>query len=438
MERGFRIRAQKMRVLLLASALATVFSTRDTLAFFYSWYGTPEVDGKWSHWDHQILPHWTEHVRAQYPGPDVRFLPPNDIHAPFYPAAGLYSSLNASHLAGQLRTLKAAGVSAAVVSWWGRPGVSGGDSQGVLTNRAVELAFEAASAVGGIGVALHLEPYAGRSAESVRADLDFLADAYGGHAGLFRGVDGRPLFFVYDSYHISPAEWVRVLSPGGDLSVRGGAADGVFMGLWLEGGHGADLEAGFFDGGYTYFAAEGFSFGSTSRNWAAMAAEAARRGLLFCPSVGPGYVSFDENHHLRTEAKPPTIKPNPNPTPSPPKQDDSKIRPWNAQSARPREGGEYYRRMWNAALAAAPPMVSVTSFNEWGEGTQIEEAVPRNVDVGVLAPLGLALPGDVRQALRLRLPDRYEDYSPEAPDFYMRLTAEFAAALRRLGDGGDL
>jgi hypothetical protein len=74
--------------------------------------------------------------------------------------------------------------------------VSGGDSQGVLTNRAVELAFEAASAVGGIGVALHLEPYAGRSAESVRADLDFLADAYGGHAGLFRGVDGRPLFFV--------------------------------------------------------------------------------------------------------------------------------------------------------------------------------------------------------------------------------------------------
>ena len=388
---------------LLASLTPTVFSTRDTFLFFYSWYKTPQVDGAWGHWDHSILPHWTASVRAQYPGPEVRYLPPHDVHAPFYPAAGPYSSVNASHLAAQLRSLRDAGVAAVVVSWWGRPGASGGDSQGVLTNAAVELAFEAAAAVGGIGVALHLEPYAGRGAESLRADLAHLAAAYGGHAGLYRGGDGRPVWFVYDSYHIAPAEWRRVLTPGGDLSVRGGAADGTFLGLWLEAHHGGDLAEGGFDGGYTYFAAEGFSYGSTSRHWGAMAAEAARRGLLFVPSVGPGY-------------------------------DDSKIRPWNAHNVRPREGGEYYARMWREALAVAPPMVAVTSFNEWGEGTQIEAAVPRGVDVGALAPEGLALPAEVRDALRLRLRDRYEDYAPEAPDFYMRLTARFAAQLRGLGE----
>ena len=374
----------------------------ETFAFFYSWYRTPAVDGAWGHWDHHILPHWTPSVRAQFPGPEVRFIPPHDVHAPFYPAAGPYSSLNATHLAAQLRSLKAAGVSAIVVSWWGRPGVSGGDSQGVLTNAAVELAFETAAGVGGIGVALHLEPYAGRSAESLGADLAHLARAYGGHPGLYRNSAGAPVHFVYDSYHLPPSEWRRLLVAGGDLCVRGGAADGVFLGLWLEPGHAADLEHAGFDGAYTYFAAEGFSYGSTSRHWGAMAAEARSRGLLFVPSVGPGY-------------------------------DDSKIRPWNAHNARPREGGEYYRRMWRAAMAAAPHAVSVTSFNEWGEGTQIEAAVPRGVDVGALAPLGLALPSGVRDALRLRLRDGYDDYEPGGPDLYMRLTAQFAEELRRGG-----
>ena len=53
-----------------------------------------------------------------------------------------------------------------------------------------------------------------------------------------------------------------------------------------------------------------------------------------------------------------------------------------------------------------------------------------------LAPQGLALPSSTRDALRLRLKDRYDDYSLEgAPDYYMKLTAEFAAALRKLGEG---
>ena len=33
-----------------------------------------------------------------------------------------------------------------------------------------------------------------------------------------------------------------------------------------------------------------------------------------------------------------------------------------------------YRRSWDAALAVQPWAVSITSYNEWGEGTQIEPA----------------------------------------------------------------
>lgn len=37
-----------------------------------------------------------------------------------------------------------------------------------------------------------------------------------------------------------------------------------------------------------------------------------------------------------------------------------------------RDGGSYYSRRWEAALASNPDVITVTSWNEWGEGTAIE------------------------------------------------------------------
>ena len=69
---------------------------------------------------------------------------------------------------------------------------------------------------------------------------------------------------------------------------------------------------------------------------------AQRHGKLFIPSVGPGYA-------------------------------DARIRPWNVAATRVREGGARYRRWFEAALAAGPAAVSITSYNEWvrhGDATQ--------------------------------------------------------------------
>ena len=81
-------------------------------------------------------------------------------------------------------------------------------------------------------------------------------------------------------------------------------------------------------------------------------------------------------------------------------------------------------------------MVGITSYNEYGEGTQIEAAVPRSIDLDVLVPRGEALNGTIRA--QLRLPSRYEDYEPHAADYYMRMTREFAGRLAaaRLAEGG--
>jgi glycoprotein endo-alpha-1,2-mannosidase len=402
--RGFTKPRQMLRasLLLVSAALARAAfapaSPADRLhAFFYLWYGNPAVDGNWSHWDHHVLPHWTPSVAARFPPPSTRWVPPDDIHAPFYPARGPYSSRDAATLDAQLAELRGAGVGVVVASWWGRAGVSGGDSQGVLTDGALRALLDAAArAPGGPRVALHLEPYAGRDAASVAGDLAHLAASVGAHAGLARDAAGRAIFYVYDSYHIPPAEWARLLTPGGDLSVRGGAADGAFFGLWLSAGDGAALAAGGFDGAYTYFASPAVGFGADPAHWPAMAREAAARGLAFSPTVAPGY-------------------------------DDSKIRPWNAAATRTRAGGAAYRDAFDSALAVEPAVISICSFNEWGEGTQIEPAVPRTVDVDALAPLGRALARDARAALVAH--DAYDDYGPGGPSLYLDITRAYAARL---------
>jgi len=124
------------------------------------------------------------------------------------------------------------------------------------------------------------------------------------------------------------------------------------------------LVAGF----YTYFATNSFTYGSSWKNWRSLSKFARQNSLLFIPSVGPGYI-------------------------------DTQIRPWNVANTRHRRHGEYYEVAWRSALSSQAKLVSITSFNEWHEGTQIEPAVPR-------ATASFT----------------YLDYEPEGPHFYLNLT----------------
>ena len=143
--------------------------------------------------------------------------------------------------------------------------------------------------------------------------------------------------------------------------MRDTVLDGVFFGLLVEYKHRSDIKKAGFDGFYTYFASDGFSYGSSWKNWRGLASFARKSSLLFVPSVGPGYV-------------------------------DTRVRAWNSRNTKARRAGKYYEQAnknlvkkqislwceqaWSSAMGAAAKIVSVTSFNEWHEGTQIEPAVP--------------------------------------------------------------
>ena len=176
-------------------------------AFYYAWYGTPEVDGKWIHWNHEVLPHWGgPAVNSKYPTVGSKHKPPERIGSNFFPSLGPYSSRDATVIHEHVEMFARAGIGVLVYSWWGRIGDANGDP----TDDAVILEVGRACVKYRVKLAFHLEPYKGRTAQSVRLDLQHLISRYGNHTALYR-IGQRPAFYVYDSYHTSPEEWHTLL-----------------------------------------------------------------------------------------------------------------------------------------------------------------------------------------------------------------------------------
>ncbi|KAK1793138.1 hypothetical protein P4O66_011546 [Electrophorus voltai] len=342
--------------------------------FYYIWYGNPQFDGKYIHWDHPLLPHWDPKVAAGYP--TGRHQPPDDIGANFYPAMGAYSSRDPSVIEAHMQQIRAAAVGVLAVSWY-PPGMK--DDNGEPTEDIMPLILDVADKYQ-VKVVFHIEPYKGRDERSMLENIKYIVDKYGDHPAFFkyRSNTGKllPLYYIYDSYLQSPDSWAQMLKRTGERSIRNTLYDGVFIALLVEEKHMQDILAAGFDGIYTYFATNGFSYGSTHRNWKSIKAFCNGNNLIFIPSVGPGYI-------------------------------DTSIRPWNTQNTRNRINGRYYETSLRAALDTRPDVISITSFNEWHEGTQIETAVPKTG----------------RQTA-------YLDYLPHKSTVYLEITKRWAKNFR--------
>lgn len=329
-----------------------------TVVFYYSWYGNPEVNGEYLHWNHQVL----------VDNGDF-FKPPEDIGANFYPMLGTYSSMDLDIIHQHMRQIRSARIGVICISWWGKKGDSQLTHLEGYSDRTIPLLMDIAAKYK-LKVCFHHEPYTGRDPLSVRDDISYVIRSYGNHSAFFR-LDGKPLFFVYDSYLTKATAWAEILTPTGKHSIRGTDIDAVMISLYLDKKDERLILSGGFDGAYTYFASNGFTFGSTSSQWGKIAKWAREKHKMFIPSVGPGY-------------------------------DDTRIRPWNAKNKKDRQEGNYYDTMWKDAVAQNPSLVTITSFNEWHEGTQLEPAIPK------------AIPGYV-----------YSDYSPLDPYYYLNKTRDW-------------
>jgi glycoprotein endo-alpha-1,2-mannosidase len=321
--------------------------------FYYAWYGTPEFDGEYRHWNHAVLEPDGSDTGISYPGGD-------DIGSNFYPRNGCYSSNDPRTIARHCFEIRLSGAGVICVSWWG---------QGSFSDRAVPGILDAAWRHG-LRVDFHIEPFEGRTAAATGEAIAYIIDEYGDHPAFYRTdrFGEKAMFYIYDSYLIDVDDWKTILTPGGANTIRGTGHDALVIGLLVEEDHLDFILDGGFDGCYTYFAIDGFTWGSTTTNWQAITEWALDNETIFIPCIGPGY-------------------------------NDTRIRPWNAVNRRGRDRGEYYNAMFIETQRIQPSFIGITSFNEWHEGTQIESA-------GTMSIEGF----------------EYLDYSPVPHDFYLHMT----------------
>lgn len=330
----------------------------NTICFYYNWYGLPAQDSRIYHWAHDILSNDSGPALGYITGTD------NDIASNYFPASGIYSSKDQATIRRHMEEMASAGIGVVALTWW---------KTGDIGHQSIPTILDEAARVG-MKVCFHVEPYENRSAASFKIDIMGLIDQFGSHPAFCR-IDGRPMFFVYDSYLIDQDEWAEVLTSDGKNTIRGSEYDSYVIGLLLSKNDRYTIKTAGFDGMYTYFASTNFTEGSTPGNWNELQNWCSGQGLFFIPSVGPGYI-------------------------------DTRIRPWNAGNIRDREDGSYYERMFTSAIDCGAEYIAITSFNEWHEGTQIEPACPMSSDDGSF---------------------EYLDYQPQSSDFYLTETAKHVA-----------
>ncbi len=252
----------------------------DVHIFYYAWYGSPDHDGRYFHWNHEYLENWNKNDHRPMPSgkhnPDL-----GDIGANFYPELGPYSSKDPAVIAKHMKMIRKSGAGVIAVSWY-PPGLA--DPNGPPVDQYIPTLLNAASKEG-LKLALHIEPYKGRSPQSLRANVEYILKTYGDHPAFYRR-QGMPLFYIYDSYLTPAKEWQRLLSPKGEITVRNTELDAIFIGLVVEYKHRNEIKAAGFDGFYTYFASNGFSHGSSWKNWRSLQTFARKASLIFIPSLG--------------------------------------------------------------------------------------------------------------------------------------------------------
>jgi hypothetical protein len=236
-----------------------------------------------------------------------------------------YNSDDAAVLSRHVDEAMSAGIDALVLNWWGAGNRTDGNLASLL-GIAEQKGFRVAAV-------LDINSPFMRGTGSYTENLRRLLGEYAGRPAYLR-FQGKPVVFFYNVARLPVATWQQIRSQ----------VDPDHAAIWIA--EGTDLRyQQVFDGHHLY-----------SITWATGGSPS---GIL--PKWGDKVRRYNTQHGT-TKLWVATVMPG---------YDDRGVRP-KGGFARSREGGEYYRQCWQAALDSQPDWVIVNSFNEWMEGTQIE------------------------------------------------------------------
>lgn len=236
-----------------------------------------------------------------------------------------YTSANREAIARHVDQARGAGIDAFVVNWWG---------QGNQTEKNLKTMLDVAAAKGfRVAVDFDINSPFMKGTGSYAENLRHLHNAHMAHGAYLR-YEGRPVVFFYNVSRLPVSTW---------RSLRDQADPGR-QALWIA--EGTDLAyQSVFDGHHLYSITwpNRIAPSKTLASWGDRVRKYNREhgtAKLWVATVMPGY-------------------------------DDRKVRPGSG-FARSRDGGDYYRQCWQAAISSKPQWIIINSFNEWPEGTYIE------------------------------------------------------------------
>ncbi|MHA1451671.1 MAG: hypothetical protein ACTSRD_02280 [Promethearchaeota archaeon] len=296
--------------------------------FYYGWYGNTTDYSQASPYpidDSDDWWHWNYEDRGWYP--------PANACSTNTPNQGWYDSSDPSLIQTHLEQAEWAGLDAFVISYWGYGGKERKNMQIMMDvakeiNSAVKLApyFEI------FAVAQEGRPHeeiVSRFTSELSQLYDFLMqEDYRDQIWL---ENGDPVIWVYVVQAVSVDAWVEVMDNLHDENksffiVADRPSRKTEQNVLFQAQHQYDVYAPTRDRRYfdTFFS---------------MKKRSKRFNQIFVAGVAPAY-------------------------------NDTVVRDGNAPFGR--EGGNFYEDRWNDALSLHPDWISITSWNEWHEGTEIE------------------------------------------------------------------
>ncbi|MDD8050041.1 MAG: hypothetical protein PHG55_01760 [Verrucomicrobiota bacterium] len=324
------------------------------LAFYYTWYGTPEVSGQWKHWNEGG--HDPEQLLDSG-------LP--DTGTTQHPAAGLYDSHDRGVIRRHLQEARQMGIDALISTWWRQ-----GDDYDRGFRYLLEQIQESNSP---LQACAYLELAEGTA--GTIADIRYLLSEYGSDPGYLRDESGRPVIFVYSRAmaSLSSDQWGTVAAEVGCGTRCLLIADGATPELLPV-----------FGGNHWYNPVTSIVGGLDMRAAYADFVQACEAvDALSVATIIPGY-------------------------------DDSNIGRATPIVA-DREDGRLYMRSWAQALASGADWIAITSFNEWHEGSEIEASSEHGTLYGTITAHFSRFFHDRAEGA---LPDSLKEYMPilSAPD----------------------
>lgn len=281
-------------------------------------------------------------------GSSVSFRPSDDhvINIAFYPKRKLYNTTE-TILREHFNDIQNCGIGVVILVW--HPSFNEGLLRAIFKTAAIH----------NLKIAVNIQEYPERTIESVRNNIKYFIDLFGKEPtstlSYFRVLSKQrdlPIFYIRKAYQITDANWTRLLSRNGILTIRGTSYDAIVLAHISTKDHRTIVRRGGFDGFYTYLPSNGANYASTWKNWSQLKKFADTYHLMFVPTIGPGY--YDRRKYTR----------------------NALLNHGITNIKRYRSNGQYFDVAWRTALKNNAQIITINSYNNWVDGTQIEAAIP--------------------------------------------------------------